>query len=335
MRQEGGGDVHVAASTSGGVNKVLDRRLDPVIRRCSVDRLEVKKAEASTVESNHFMPFWAVDGHPNSRWASYGPGQIDHVTSELASPNQWLKLDLGGIAFIDSIELIWERSYSRHYSIEVSENGQDWKNVLGMDADCEGLVQFNLLNVAARYVKIHSTEGDPEWGISIFEVVIFGDPSSATCAPPPTTCLSAVIPLGTAIATASSTENGSWLGPEKAIDQLPMSRWSSAFDDNEWLAVDLGQLTLITSVWIRWESAYAKQYELQVADVEVPTEEDWKTIVEITAGDGGSIIHGGFTPVVARHVRIMCLQRAMTRYGNSLWELQVRGNQERECLSTA
>jgi hypothetical protein len=200
-----------------------------------------------------------------------------------------------------------------------------------LQATSEGLVQVSLLNVAARYIKIFSTEGDPNYGISIFEVIIFGHPSSVTCAPPPTTCVTTVIPLDTATATASSKENDH-KGPEKAIDLDAMSRWSSEFNDDQWLVVDLMELTLITSVWLRWEHAYAKHYKVQVADLEFP--EQWNTIVEVMEGEGGSVIHGAFTPVVAQRVRILCEERAMTRYGNSLWEVQVRGNQEEDCLST-
>jgi hexosaminidase len=302
----------------------------PTTRRCGVDPLDVQEATASTVESNHFLASWAVDGHSNSRWASYGPTEIDHATGDKASGPQWLKLDMGEVSvFIDSMEIVWERAYSRNYIIKVSEDGASWEHVRTLQANSEGLVQVSLMNVAARYVKIFSTEGDPNYGISIFEVKIFGDPSSATCAPPPTTCSSIVIPLGNAIATSSTTENDH-KGPEKAIDEDAMSRWSSGFDDDQWLAVDLRESTVITSVWLRWEHAYAKRYKVQVADVEFP--EEWNTIVEVMEGEGGSVIHGGFTPVVAQHVRIFCEERAMTRYGNSLWEVQVRGNQKTECF---
>jgi hypothetical protein len=312
------------------------RGLAHLTRQCGVDPLDVQEATASTVESNHFIASWAVDGHPNSRWASYGPTETDHVTGIPASSNQWLKLDMGVVCFIDSIELVWERAYSRNYKIEVSNEGTIWEIVREeLHANSEGLVQLSLLNVEARYVKIVSKEGDPNYGISIFEVNIFGDANSATCAPPSTTCPSTVIPLGTAFASASSTENDHF-GPGKAIDDDAMSRWSSAFDDYEWLAVDLDQSTLITGVWLRWEHAYAKHYKVQVADAYDPLEApQWTTIVEVTDGEGGSTIHGGFTPVVAQHVRIWCLQRAMTRYGNSLWEVQVRGNQEAECLPSS
>jgi hypothetical protein len=95
------------------------------------------------------------------------------------------------------------------------------------------------------------------------------------------------------------------------------------------------ELTLITSVWLRWEHAYAKHYKVQVTDVDDPSEDQWNTIVEVRYGEGGSVIHGAFTPVVAQHVRIFCVERAITLYGNSLWEVQVRGNQEAECLPSS
>src|SRR5690606_21143584 len=47
--------------------------------------------------------------------------------------------------------------------------------------------------------------------------------------------------------TASSSEDTS-LSPEKSVDGLSNSRWSSAFADNQWIAVDLGKRYDLTAI---------------------------------------------------------------------------------------
>jgi hypothetical protein len=100
-----------------------------------------------------------------------------------------------------------------------------------------------------------------------------------------------------------------------------------AFEDGEWFAVDLGAPTLIYAVWLFWETAYAGSYDLQVADSLGGT---WTTIVAITDSDGDIDVLDGLD-LVTQYVRILSSDRA-TRYGNSMWEFQVRGTQVAACL---
>jgi hypothetical protein len=299
---------------------------------------------------------WAVDGDPNSRWASDGPNDAEGPNPEW----QWLELDLGGIRFIDSINLQWERAYSRNYAIQISDDDIDdsstnyaertltvynkptdtvgncgevpdtrditWKTVREFPFGKGGEVEMSMLDVRARYVRIFSFEGDRNYGISLYEVKIFGD-SNVDCTRGPTTCRQAVIGLGAAAASASSEES-SHKGPEKAIDGDMSTRWSSKFNDGEWFAVDLGKPTLVYSVWLFWERAYAGSYELQTAN---SLDGPWTQLVLESESDGETDILDGLH-VVTQYMRLLSLDRA-TRYGNSLWEFEVRGTQEEVCTS--
>ena len=55
---------------------------------------------------------------------------------------------------------------------------------------------------------------------------------------------------------ASSTyaEPGNDYRPENAVDGLDDTRWSSAFSDPQWLAIDLGAPTRISRVVLNWEA---------------------------------------------------------------------------------
>jgi hypothetical protein len=289
---------------------------------CRADLLSVQTATASSIESNHFVPDWAVDGDPNSRWASDGPG------ADGASEKQWVKFDLGGHRFIDSINLEWERAYSRNYEIQISDTGEDdnddaWKSLATFSDAIGGAVEESMLDDTASYVRILSHQGDSNYGISLYEVKIFGD-SHGDCIPGPPTCRQKRIDAAEAFA---SSEEGSHYGPEKAIDGDMHTRWSSKFEDDEWFIVDLGAMTLVYSVWLFWERAYAGSYALQTGDSLTGS---WTTIFETNDSDGEVDIIPSLHHVT-QYVRLLSTDRA-TRYGNSLREFEVRGTQEEGCI---
>lgn len=104
-----------------------------------------------------------------------------------------------------------------------------------------------------------------------------------------------------------------------ATDGDPGTRWSSAYNDNEWIYVDLGSEKEVTSIKLNWEAAYGKAYKLQVSDnalswVDVYTEDD---------GNGG-VDEITVDPVTTRYVRFLGLKRG-TSFGYSLWEIEVYG----------
>jgi hypothetical protein len=287
---------------------------------CTATQLAVYSCSASSVESNHFVADWAVDNNPNTRWASEGPG------ADGASAHQWFELDLGGQRFIDSINIQWEAAYSETYTIQISYIGVVWETVHSFSNGIGGEVEVSMLDRTARYVRIVSTKGNPTWGISLYEVKIFGD-SDATCIDGPATCRQTGIH---AVAASASSEEGSHWVPENAIDEDWTTRWSSEFHEDEWFAVDLGAQTLVYSVWLFWETAYAGSYKVQTAESLNGT---WTTIDTMWDSDGEVDIVDGLH-AVTKYVRILSIDRA-TRYGNSLWEFDVRGTQDTNCTSPA
>lgn len=68
-----------------------------------------------------------------------------------------------------------------------------------------------------------------------------------------------------------------------AVDGDLTTRWQAANDDeNEWFYVDLGKVADIDHIYINWEAAYAKSYEIQFSDDET----NWRTVY--TKGKGAS-----------------------------------------------
>lgn len=108
------------------------------------------------------------------------------------------------------------------------------------------------------------------------------------------------------------------------IDGSSGSRWESNYSDPQWICIDLGKKELIGSVLLKWETAYAKEYEIQVSD----EGKNWKTIYKQKNGKGESekIVFGA---VNARYVRLNCFSRA-TNFGYSLYEFEIYGPKEEQ-----
>lgn len=84
----------------------------------------------------------------------------------------------------------------------------------------------------------------------------------------------------------------------------------------QWLAVDLGEVTPIARVVLKWETAYARSYTLQVSD----DGNTWSDVHSVTDSNGGTdeidIEASG------RYVRVWCTERG-TEWGYSLYEVEV------------
>jgi F5/8 type C domain/LiaF transmembrane domain len=111
--------------------------------------------------------------------------------------------------------------------------------------------------------------------------------------------------------------------PERAVDGDPETRWSSQFDDGEWISVDLGEPREIARLRLVWERAYARVYDVQVSD----DGSSWQTVVHQEEGQGGTEEHT-LDDVRARWVRVRGIERS-TPYGISLYELEAYGPGDR------
>ena len=106
-----------------------------------------------------------------------------------------------------------------------------------------------------------------------------------------------------------------------AVDGNDGSRWASEYSDNQWIYVDLEQPEEIGTVVLKWENAYAKEYELQISD----DAETWETVYHNAEGISG--LDEIVLPVTARYIKVNCIKRA-TRWGFSLYEIEVYGKEQ-------
>lgn len=117
---------------------------------------------------------------------------------------------------------------------------------------------------------------------------------------------------------ASSLENQGYPAPD-AVDGLENTRWASAYEDEQYLDVDLGGVFTISQVILRWEAAYGAVYDIQVWDGTA-----WLTVYSEPDGDGQVDDIALSEPVDTRYVRFNGVMRA-TQWGFSLWEFEIYG----------
>lgn len=117
--------------------------------------------------------------------------------------------------------------------------------------------------------------------------------------------------------TASGSENDG-LGASRATDGRPGTRWSSRFQDNEWIMVDLGAAKKVTLIALNWEDSHAIDYTIE-GSTDAKT---WTNIKHVVDGRGGKEMVA--CDATARYVRLTGHKR-YNQYGISLWEFGVYG----------
>ncbi|MBD0379927.1 discoidin domain-containing protein [Paenibacillus sedimenti] len=116
--------------------------------------------------------------------------------------------------------------------------------------------------------------------------------------------------------TASSSKTDS-LAAGNAFDGKTNTRWGSNYNDNEWIYTDLGTIKTVSRVRLNWETAFGREYKIQVSENAV----DWIDVYNTYTGNGG-IDDISFSSTSARYVRMLGIKRG-TGYGYSLWEFGV------------
>jgi hypothetical protein len=119
--------------------------------------------------------------------------------------------------------------------------------------------------------------------------------------------------------TVSSVEPGSSHIGANAVDANGNTRWSSSYADNQYIIVDLGSAQSISRVLLKWEAAYASQFQIQTSTNNV----NWTTVYSnYNAAGGTSDI--SFAATTARYVKMYGIKRA-TAYGFSIFEFEIYG----------
>lgn len=101
------------------------------------------------------------------------------------------------------------------------------------------------------------------------------------------------------------------------VDGRSDTRWSSGYSDAEWVVVDLGKDTCFSKIILRWEGAYASEYQIQCSK----EASSWDILQHVIGGKEG-VYELNNLHACARYIRVYCMKRG-TIFGYSLWEISV------------
>ena len=121
-------------------------------------------------------------------------------------------------------------------------------------------------------------------------------------------------------ATASSSEIISTY-PQAAVDGNSSTRWSSLYYNNQWWQVDLLHQVTPSQLSIVWQSAYAKNFNIQIS----ADGKNWNTFGSNTAFTGGTSTMSNTNVLTGRYLRVNCVER-QTAYGSSFYSFNLYGS---------
>ncbi|MCK5346166.1 MAG: family 16 glycosylhydrolase [Candidatus Heimdallarchaeota archaeon] len=121
-----------------------------------------KQAKASSLEAGEYSPQNVTDGNLDTRWSS-----------EFSEP-QWIQVDLGRIYKVEAIRLSWEVAYATAYKIQVSADEINWITVYSTNEGAGYVEEITQFNFQARYVRIYGNDRATEFGVSLWELEVFG-----------------------------------------------------------------------------------------------------------------------------------------------------------------
>jgi len=129
------------------------------------------------------------------------------------------------------------------------------------------------------------------------------------------------------IGTATASRSEGSFTPEKAIDGSTAndSRWSSyqsgSENNNQWIAINLGDTYKVKKVILNWEDAYGKSYRIEVST----NGTSWTPVATITNNTSKGIKEHSFTATEAKFVRMYGVERGSEYGGFSLYEFEIYG----------
>lgn len=123
-----------------------------------------KTALSSSTDNSLRSANLAFDGQGTTRWSS------------TYADNNWVQVDLGSSHNINRLVLRWEAAYARGYKIQVSGNGSTWTDIYSTTNATGGTETLNLSGTG-RYVRMQGVQRATQWGYSLWEMEVYGNPT--------------------------------------------------------------------------------------------------------------------------------------------------------------
>jgi len=122
----------------------------------------------------NLYPRFAVDDNDGSLWSA----RVGETGDERIY-DAWIAVDLGAYYNINLIAIRWEGACSKHYHVDFSANGTDWRTAYnaGWDAVAthwEYLIGTGEDATKVKYVRVWSTEAVSQYGTKIMALQVYG-----------------------------------------------------------------------------------------------------------------------------------------------------------------
>jgi len=310
---------------------------------------------ASSSETPAFLPGNAVDGEAQTRWSSK------------FSDGEWWQVDLESVHRIDRVEINWETAYASRYQILTSTDGTGFSLAADVTNEAAGWETTKFEARDARYVRVLGVTRATQWGISFWDVQVFGlDDTATTSEPPATETATTSEPPATETATTSeppATETATTSEPPAtgtATTSEPSTTEPTISSENKALGRSTSASSSETATYTppkavdsvegtRWSSTFADNQWWQVdlgsvrsvSEVRLNWEKAYASRYQIlTSTDGAGFSLAAdvtsaaagwkttkFAARDARYVRVLGVTRA-TRWGISFWDAQVYGPED-------
>lgn len=157
--------ISLTACSRQPVNTVVKLELDrPASEIAPPSGLAAgKRVNASSTRATDgaIGPEAIVDGRVDTRWASE------------PTDDQWIAVDMGKKQTVAHVEIDWENAFAREFAIEVSVDGQTWKEAKRVTDGGGGKQVINFNPVEGRWIRMHGIKRGTEWGYSIWEIRVF------------------------------------------------------------------------------------------------------------------------------------------------------------------
>ena len=114
-------------------------------------------ATSSASTTVEMAPAKAIDGDPATKWGG------------AFSQGHWYQVDFGRRVSVGAVELHWEWGGARAYSLQASDDGQQWRTAFET-RDGVGGIEYDVFpTVQARYLRLAAPDRSADWGVSVFE----------------------------------------------------------------------------------------------------------------------------------------------------------------------
>lgn len=236
----------------------------------------------------------AVDGDRTTRWSS------------AASDDQWIAVDLGKEAYVNSVNIVWENAYASLYDVQTSADGKQWTTVKTVAGG--GGVEQTIVGASARHIRIACRSRATIDGEGILTPVAEGEcvvtAQSGTAVDRRTVrVLSTLVPSALRISPAyMEIEEGTAVDVAVlAADQygLPVAAAAAKWTVPEGMSVDGGKLVAnAAGTYVVAAEAFSLKAEAEVkvlprltdniALKKAVTASDGSTVAALNDGNGGS-----------------------------------------------